>query len=104
MSNISKLYTELTSTPSDAPPEEILDTGLLQLKVNWLNSTVTQEVAKSLIKDENDLIDKAVGLACSTTTINAQLLVQILVRVDTIRRLRNDFSDSKNAIAIKPPQ
>lgn len=96
MSNIAKLYTDLTSGPAIEPPikEEILDAGLQQLKLNWIQSTITQEVFKGLIEDEKQLLDKAIGLATSSNPDTLKL-IQILVRVDTIRRLRTEFSNQQ---------
>lgn len=95
MSNIAKLYNELTSSPEEVLPEEVLDAGAKELKFNWLNSSITQEVFKSIVEDENQLISYAIEQACKKSP-DAMLLVQVLIRVDTLRKLRKDFSNQQN--------
>lgn len=95
MSNIAKIYNDLVSLPVDAETEqESLDVGAKELKWNWLNSTVTQEVFKSIIEDESKLIDYAIAEACKSAP-NGTMLIQILVRVDTLRKLRKEFSNQQ---------
>lgn len=105
MSNIAKLYTDLTSGPpieQPTGPDESLDAGLKQLKWNWVQSTITQEVFKELTNDEKELIDKAIGLATGQNNINVNLIIQLLTRVDTIRRLKVSFSNQQLLEIVKP--
>jgi hypothetical protein len=96
MSNISKAYADSISDPSakQEEAEKPVDAGLKELKWNWLNSSITQEVFKSIVEDENKLLDFAINEACKSQPESIKI-VQILVRVDTLRKLRKDFSNQQ---------
>lgn len=96
MPNYARLYRLSTTSDKEAPvnkqPDLQLDAALVSQKLNWLNSTQTQEVFKDVVKQENDLIDFAVSLSSNTSAQpNVQLILQVLVRVDTLRKWRADF-------------
>lgn len=92
MSNLAKIYTQLVSLQLEEKlPEESLTAGQKELTLNWLNSTVTQNLFKDIKQLEDKLLEHCIALANTTTTTNTQLILQLLVRVDTLRKLREEY-------------
>lgn len=91
-----QLYTELTKLPAEAqevPVSEIQESeARTQVKHQWKQSTVTQELVFSIKKEINDLIVSSISLAVSyPQTSNHQQIVQNLIKVDTLQKLLDTY-------------
>jgi hypothetical protein len=86
-SQVSGKQLELDSVVS---PQK--DPARLALIHNWLQSTVTQEMLADINENEQGLITLAIQQACSYPSHNNhQQIVQLLVRVDTLRKLKETY-------------
>ncbi len=89
MPNLPSLYTQLTTAhavsapPVEPQPEE--DAGHQQLRVNWLQSTITQELMDKQGEECSKLLQEAIDLA--VTHRNPERIIQNLIRVDTLRKV-----------------
>lgn len=91
-----QLYTELTKLPAEAqevPVSAIQESeARTQVKHQWKQSTVTQELVLSVKKEINDLIVSSISLAVSyPQTSNHQQIVQNLIRVDSLQKLLDTY-------------
>ena len=63
-----------------------------QLKLSWIQSTVTQEIFASMNNEAQALIDSAIALAVAYPTSQNHLqIINNLVRVDAIRKVINTY-------------
>src|SRR5512139_3229795 len=100
MPNIQKLYSESigrkplveASSIHLSPTEE---STRKQLKINWLESTITQEIFKELVEEANSLEEAARQLALTYhTTKNHDAIIQNLIRASEIRKILTKYASS----------
>lgn len=89
-----QLYTEVTKLPAEVAevPQNVAaiqeSEARIQVKHQWKESTVTQELVRSLKKEINDLIVTSISLAISyPQTSNHQQIIQNLIKVNTLQEL-----------------
>lgn len=90
------LYTELTKLPpevQEVPVSAVQESeARTQVRHQWKQSTVTQELVQSLKQEINDLIVSSISLAISyPQTSNHQQIVQNLIRIDTLQKLLDTY-------------
>lgn len=97
MPNLSKIYTEACGIhiPGEVPlptsPAE--DATRMQLKSNWLESTVTQELIKALTEEVTNLETMARQMAVGyPSNQNHLAIIQYLVKADTIRKIIEKYA------------
>lgn len=79
--------------PSISPAE---DAGRKQAKINWLESSITQEVIKDMHTQATEFIELAVRHAVSYPTAkNHDIIIQLLVRADQTRKLVNKYATTE---------
>ena len=104
--NFAKAYESsvrpLSEEAQDAKQKELLlgdndkkDPARLALIHSWMQSTVTQEMIADINANEAALLTLAIQLAVNfPVSNNAQLIIQTLIRVDTLRKLKETYAHS----------
>lgn len=92
-----RLYTNATKLPKedeeiDAPKQE--DAARVQLRHNWLQSTITQEFRQSIEVEIGEHLNTAVKMACNTLS-NKDAVIQLLIRVDTLKKQLDKYATGK---------
>lgn len=98
----SQIYSEATGKAQRArekleeekPLEEEKDAGRAQLEIQWLQSTITQEMFFALHESKKKLSEVNVALALQhgvQTVDNSKQIVHNLIRIDTINNIINTY-------------
>ena len=96
MSNLSQIYHDATSLPDndDSIPaitdESIKQPDLVkkQLKINWLHSSVTQEMISSIHDEIEENMTLALELANGySVNKNADKIVQVLNHINSLKKV-----------------
>ena len=75
----------------ELPPTEE-DVSKAQARINWIQSTGTQELIKSLTNDSNVLVADAIKLAViNHQQDNAKLIVHKLIEANTLRKVMDKY-------------
>lgn len=72
-------------------PQQV-DAVRQQLKISWLQSTVTEEMVKSLSNDRDSLLKQAINLAETyQTNGNHQQIINCLIKASTIGKVIEQY-------------
>lgn len=97
MPNIAKIYSIATGK-AVAPEQQPEDKDLAiktQVRLNWLQSTPTQEMFSSIGKEIEDCLAQAETLAVTYSTHqNHQQIIQILVKANTLRKVLESYASN----------
>lgn len=78
--------------PQVAPPVAE-DAASQQARIMWMQSSITQDMVKSLKAEENDLINISIELSMNYPASQNHLrIIQNLVRVNQIRTIINKYA------------
>jgi uncharacterized coiled-coil DUF342 family protein len=99
--NIQKIYSESIgrkpkedSVVHSLSPEA--DAARLQARMNWLESTITQEIFRDLQNKVVELETQARQLACSYHQHNNhQQIIALLIRADEARKVIDTYASAK---------
>lgn len=99
MPNLAKIYDLATgklSKPVEDPNKPLEAAARTQIKFDWLQSTVTQEMFSSISKEIEDCLAQAEALAVSYPTHqNHQQIIQTLVKANSLRKVIEVYATSK---------
>lgn len=89
----SALAKSRNETLSESPFSPAEDAARKQLKLVWLESTVTQEIIKDLGNEADTLIEQAIAVAVDYPQSQNHLrIVQCLVKANQIRNTINKYA------------
>lgn len=96
MPNTLALYTQITrgKTGDEKPETQVKepDAGRSQLLHSWKSSTITRELVIKQQEEIDKLIEESVALSISYPQHkNPEKVIQNLIRVDTIRKMTQDY-------------
>ena len=93
MANLAKIYSDATRVlkPNEVAPENISpaeDATRIQLKINWLESEVTQKIFKEIDSQIQSLEEQARKLAVDYAQHNNHYrIIKLLIESDTLRKV-----------------
>lgn len=81
------------SIPDDGTRPEPSPQTNIQFKIDWIHSTETQRMVKSLIFDSNRLVDEAIVLAqINHQQDNAKLIIHKLLKAQALRKVVEKYA------------
>jgi hypothetical protein len=90
---MSKLYERAIGNIEEVVPPTEQDAMTAQAKMNWLQSTVTQEMFKNLHKQSESLLSSAMDLAVANhSTDNNKQIVHKLIEASVLRKVIKDYA------------
>jgi hypothetical protein len=92
--------TEKDDTTSTAPESLAEDAGKVQAKLNWLASTVTQEIFADINKQILEKEEQARKLSSTYHSHqNPLLIIKLLIETTTLRKVIDDYARTNNSNA-----
>lgn len=79
--------------PEEQLPLKEVDAVRFQLRVNWLQSTITREMVDAISKERDSLVKQAIQQACSFPQHqNYHQIIQQLVRADALQKVIETYA------------
>jgi hypothetical protein len=100
MGNLHKIYSDaigrvISKEKQEEPFSPAEDATSKQIKINWLQSTTTNQMFSSIGREIEVLIEQAITDACSFHNHgNSQRIIDALIRADQLRKVINKYGDN----------
>lgn len=81
-------------TPEESVPQsDSVDAARYQLRINWLQSTITREMVDAISGERDSLVRQAIQQACSYPQhTNHHQIIQLLVRADALQKVIETYA------------
>jgi hypothetical protein len=90
-------YEHALKDPSlDDPQVPQEDVVSVQMRLDWISSTLTQKMFQSLLKESDSLVASAIGLALvNYSQDNNKQIVQKLIEANVLRKVVKEYASNK---------